>query len=165
MGRHSYGSPTVLTYLRDGPERVEVGSFCSIAAGVTFLLDGQHRHDFVTTSPIMGMGLGLPAGQSGGKGPIIVGHDVWIGREAKILSGVTIGTGAVIGAFSVVAKDVRPYAIVAGNPAREIRRRFSDEECELLLATRWWEWPDERIVAAIDDLWSSDIRGFVERWS
>ena len=80
------------------------------------------------------------------------------------MSGVTIGTGAVVGAYSVVTKDVRPYAIVGGNPAREIRRRFSDEECELLLATRWWEWPDERIAEAIADLWSTDIRGFAERW-
>jgi acetyltransferase-like isoleucine patch superfamily enzyme len=164
MGRHSYGSPTVLTYLPHGTERVEVGSFCSIAAGVSFLLDGQHRVDFVTTSPFGGMGFGNPPGHGCGKGSITVGHDVWIGREAKILSGVTIATGAVVGAYSVVTKDVRPYAIVGGNPAREIRRRFSDEDCELLLASRWWEWPDERIAQAIDDLWSTDIRGFVARW-
>ena len=164
MGRHSYGSPAVIAYLRDGPEQVDVGSFCSIAAGVSFLLDGGHRHDFVTSSPMMGMGFGNPPGHGRGKGSITIGHDVWIGREAKIMSGVTIGTGAVVGAYSVVTRDVRPYAIVGGNPAREIRRRFSDEDCERLLATRWWEWTDERIAAAIDDLWSTDIRGFVARW-
>jgi len=94
----------------------------------------------------------------------VIGHDVWIGRDAALLSGVTIGTGAVVGAFSLVTRDVRPYAIVGGNPAREIRRRFDDEDCDLLLASRWWEWPPERIRAAAADLWSTDVRGFLERW-
>jgi carbonic anhydrase/acetyltransferase-like protein (isoleucine patch superfamily) len=85
-------------------------------------------------------------------------------RDATILSGLTIEVGAVIAACAVVTKDVRPYAIGAGNPAAEKRRRFSDEDCEILLASRWLEWPKARIAAAHDDLWSSDVGAFAERW-
>jgi acetyltransferase-like isoleucine patch superfamily enzyme len=163
-GRHSYGDPRIVTYIENGDGRVEIGTFCSIAYGVQFLLDGAHRIELITTSPLHSLGYPGPAGHGAGKGNIIVGHDVWIGREAKILSGVTIGTGAVIGSYSVVAKDVRPYAIVVGNPAREVRRRFSDEDCETLLRSRWWEWPDDRIREAHLDLWTSDVQAFANRW-
>ncbi len=76
---------------------------------------------------------------------IEVGADVWIGRSARILAGVAIGHGAVVGAYSVVANAVRPYAIVAGNPAREVRRRFSDDIVAALLELKWWDWPLERL--------------------
>ena len=79
-------------------------------------------------------------------GDTVVGNDVWIGREATILPGVTIGDGAVIGAHSVVTKDVRPYEIVAGNPARHIRLRFAESDIARLLAVRWWDWPIEKIT-------------------
>lgn len=160
MGRHSYGMPRIIVYDDAEPTRVTVGSFCSIAAGVRFLLDGDHRHEFITTSPMLHPDE-KPPGHGRGKGSIDVGHDVWIGHGATILSGVAIGTGAVVGARAVVASDVRPYAIVVGNPAREIRRRFSDSQIGELLATEWWTWPDERIQAALPLLWSSDVGALV----
>lgn len=160
MGRHSYGMPRIIVYDERVPTHLTIGAFCSIAAGVRFLLDGDHRHEFVTTSPILEFDE-MPPGHGRGKGPINVGHDVWIGHGATILSGVTIGTGAVVGARAVVASDVRPYAIVVGNPAREVRQRFSDEQIEDLLATEWWTWPDERIEAALPLLWSSDVSAVV----
>jgi chloramphenicol O-acetyltransferase type B len=164
MGRHSYGRPRVITYDDDTFSTVTIGNFCSIAEGVEFLVDGNHRHDLITTSPLQTLGLAGPPGHNAGRGPITVEHDVWIGRSATVLSGVTIGTGAIVGAGSLVAQDVRPYAIVVGNPAREIRRRFSDADCEILLGSRWWHWPDQRVLQAADDLWSGDVSTFAERW-
>ncbi|RUX91838.1 CatB-related O-acetyltransferase [Mesorhizobium sp. M7D.F.Ca.US.004.03.1.1] len=80
-------------------------------------------------------------------GPTEIGNDVWIGRRAIIMPGITIGDGAVVGAGSIVTKDVAPYAIVAGNPAKLIRNRFTDDQIARLLAIRWWEWSDEKIIA------------------
>lgn len=166
LGRHSYCAepPPQLIAYGEG-RRVEVGSFCSISGNVRFFLDGGHRADLITTRPLHSLGLAGPPGHNSSKGAIVIGHDVWIGHSATILSGVTVGTGAVIGTCAVVASDVRPYAVVAGNPAREIKRRFEDEDCELLLASQWWRWSDEKIVAALGDLWSSDVRTFVTRWA
>jgi chloramphenicol O-acetyltransferase type B len=165
IGRHSYfATPPQLLAYAEG-RRIEIGSFCSISGDVRFYLDGSHRTDFITTSPFGGMGLSAPPGTNASKGPITIGHDVWVGHGASVLSGVTIGTGAVVGTQAVVASDVRPYAIVVGNPAREIRRRFADEDCEMLLASRWWEWNDEKILSALGDLWSTDVRSFAERWA
>jgi virginiamycin A acetyltransferase len=87
----------------------------------------------------------------------VVGHDVWIGREAMIMPGVAIGSGAIIGAGSVVTADVRPYAIVAGNPAREIRRRVDDATAEALLELAWWDWPPETIAAAATAIRCTDL--------
>ena len=92
------------------------------------------------------------------KGDIVVGSDVWIGYEAVILAGVTIGDGAIIGARAVVAGDVPPYTIVGGVPARPIRKRFSDDVIEALLELRWWDWRPERIAANLDAIQSGDIR-------
>jgi len=160
MGPHSYGHPRLLSY-GDSKARVEVGGFCSIASGVQFLVDGEHPTDFITTSPLPGLSSPSSEHQGPCRRPIVVGHDVWIGRDATVLSGVTIGTGAVIGACAVVASDVRPYAIAVGNPAREVRRRFADEDVDALLATEWWTWPDSKIQAAIPLLWSPDVDAFL----
>ncbi len=165
IGRHSYfATPPQLLAYAEG-RHVEIGSFCSISGDVRFYLDGGHRMDFITTCAFHTMGLHSPPGHNASKGPITIGHDVWIGHGVSVLSGVSIGTGAVVGTRAVVAADVRPYAIVVGNPAREIRRRFDDEECELLLASRWWEWSEEKIRSALGELWATDVRGFVDRWA
>ncbi len=166
MGRHSYGNPRVIAYPWD-TARVQIGAFCSIAEDVTFMLGGNHRTDCVSTYPFR-IKFGLPDaaedGHGASKGDIQVGSDVWIGRGALILSGVTIGHGAVIGASAVVASDVRPYAIVVGNPAREIRRRFTDEEADALLAIAWWNWPLERILESAPELCSPAIHDFIQRF-
>ena len=89
----------------------------------------------------------------------MIGNDVWIGYEAVIMSGVTIGDGAIIGARAVVAKHVPPYTIVGGIPAKPIRKRFSDEVVSSLLEIKWWEWSDERIRENISAIQSGNIRG------
>jgi chloramphenicol O-acetyltransferase type B len=156
MGRHSYGCPQIIAY--EGHNgRVIIGPFVSIAADVTFLVGGNHRVDLITTSPMLGLVSSVPEGHSWTKGDITVGPDVWIGRNVTIMSGVSIGAGAVVGAHAVVASDVRPYAIIVGNPAKEIRRRFSDKECDSLLSIAWWDWSDEMIREALPILRSGDI--------
>jgi acetyltransferase-like isoleucine patch superfamily enzyme len=81
-----------------------------------------------------------------------VGNDVWLGYESKIMNGVTIGDGAVVGAYAVVARDVRPYAVVVGNPAKEIRRRFPDDVVDFLLELKWWDWPEEKVKENLEVL-------------
>ena len=93
------------------------------------------------------------------KGDIVVGNDVWIGYEAVILAGVTIGDGAIIATRAVVTKDVPPYTIVGGVPAKPIRKRFSDEEIDQLLELKWWDWPPEKIAASIGAIQSGDLEG------
>ena len=163
IGRHTYGTPRIVRYRGDAGE-VRIGSFCSIAEHVEIYLGGNHRSDWVSTFPFRSR-LGLPGayldGHPASRGAVVIGNDVWIGRGATILSGVNVGDGAVIGARSVVTGDVRPYGVAAGNPAREIRRRFSDDEVERLLAVAWWDWPDERIVECVDLLSSARIEEFL----
>ncbi|HEY6781188.1 MAG TPA: CatB-related O-acetyltransferase [Thermoleophilaceae bacterium] len=165
MGRHSYGEPRIQTFPGD-EARVTVGSFSSIAIDVVLMDGGNHRTDWVTSFPLRDR-LGLPGaledGETYAKGDMAIGHDVWIGRGARVLSGVTIGHGAVIGGYSVVTKDVPAYTIVAGNPARPIRQRFSDEQIEALLTIAWWEWPLETIVERVDELSSPDVDAFIRR--
>ena len=98
------------------------------------------------------------------RGTTVIGNDVWIGRDAVIFDGVTIGHGAVIGTRALVTKDVRPYAIVAGVPAKEIRRRFTDEQVDALLEIAWWDWPDEKVLAEADAL-NGEHHDFLARHS
>jgi len=157
IGRWSYGDLTVHSW--DEGATLTVGAFCSIASGVQVLLGGEHRPDWVTTFPfnVLWEGAHQIAGDPGTKGDVTIGSDVWIGSEAMILSGVTVGDGAVIGARSLVAADVDPYAIVAGNPARLLRRRFDQATIETLLDIRWWSWRDEEIAELLPWLLASDI--------
>lgn len=137
-------------------DRLIIGKFCSIACGAKFLLNSaNHALSSLSTYPFplfyeeWGLERANVAQAWDHRGDIVVGNDVWIGYEAVILAGVTIGDGAVVGARAVVTRDVPPYTIVAGVPARMIRRRFSDETIAALLKARWWDWPRERIAANI----------------
>jgi acetyltransferase-like isoleucine patch superfamily enzyme len=166
MGRHSYTRPIVHRY-PDDEGAVRVGNFTSIGDDVEIMPGGNHRADWVTTFPLSVRLAGAahnPPGLPASKGDVIIGSDVWIGRGARILSGVTIGDGAVVGAYSVVTKDVRPYAVVAGVPAIERRRRFDDDVIDQLMRIRWWDWPDEEVLRARQLLESGDIDGFVKRY-
>jgi acetyltransferase-like isoleucine patch superfamily enzyme len=159
VGAHTYGVCTV--HVGQGERaRAHFGSYCSIAVGVELLLGGNHRADWVSTYPFRVL-WNLPGALSDGhprpEPDIEIGSDVWIGTKAMVMPGVKIGHGAVIAARALVTRDVRPYAIVGGVPAREIRRRFSDEQIEGLLALRWWEWPEERVRASLDLLSSPDV--------
>src|SRR5829696_7612182 len=134
-----------------GPERLVIGRYCAIGAGVRFLMGGANHADLgPSTYPFgifggdwadtMDLVMSAPS-----RGDTIVGNDVWFGYSALVLPGVTIGDGAVVAAASVVARDVPPYAVVAGNPARVVRSRFSEDDIERLLRAAWWNWPIELV--------------------
>lgn len=161
IGRFTYGNPEV--FFANSGARLRIGSFCSIAEEVQLFLGGEHRIDWVTTYPFPAMleSARLFTGHPATKGDIVIGHDVWIGRGATVLSGVKIGNGAVIGARALVAKDVPPYAIVSGNPAKLLRLRFEAEVVAALEAIRWWDWPLDRIEAALPTLLSADLPAFI----
>lgn len=160
IGPGTYGCPTILAYPNDA--RLRIGAFCSIAADVGIFLGGQHHPEWVTTYPFGALWREHHhPDQPWSRGDVVIGNDVWIGREAMIMSGVTIGDGAVIAARALVSKDVPPYAIVGGNPAKLIRSRFAPEIVERLLEIRWWDWPEERIRRAAPLLQNADIQGFI----
>ena len=147
-------------------DRLKIGKFCSIACGAKFLFNSaNHALGSLSTYtfPIFYEEWGLDrrsvADAWDNKGDIVVGNDVWIGYEAVILSGVTIGDGAVIGARAVVTKDVPPYTIMGGVPARPIRRRFDEATVETLLRLRWWEWPKEKIARNLVAIQRGEIAG------
>lgn len=149
-------------------DRLIIGKFCAIAAGARFIMNGaNHKLAALTTYPFGIFGQGWEAGVPSLadlplRGDTVVGNDVWIGYRALIMPGVKIGDGAVVAAESVVTADVPPYAVVGGNPARVIRRRFDDAVVDKLLALRWWDWPVERITAAIPLLTGDDIDKLLE---
>jgi virginiamycin A acetyltransferase len=139
-----------------------IGRFCQIASGVEFVMsDANHQMSAVTTFPfytLEGWQMEPPApSDMPFKGDTIIGNDVWIGQNATILPGVHIGDGAIIGANSVVGKDVEPYTIVVGNPAKILRKRFDDELIDLLLEFKWWDKEIEEINALIPLLTCSDL--------
>ncbi|HYH23552.1 MAG TPA: CatB-related O-acetyltransferase [Azospirillum sp.] len=128
-------------------DRLVIGRFCAIAAGVRFLMNGaNHALSGVTTYPFLIFPeWQAPMPEFRMRGDTVVGNDVWIGWEAAVMPGVTIGHGAIVASRAVVTRDVRPYAVVAGNPAVEVRRRFDDATVEELLAIAWWDWPADKI--------------------
>lgn len=143
-------------------DKLLIGKFCMIASGVEFIMNGaNHLSDAVSAYPFAIFGGSWSHAMDGKEYPVkrdtVVGNDVWIGYKAAILPGVHIGDGAIIGAYSVVAKDVAPYAVVGGNPAREIRKRFSEEHVEKLLNLRWWDWPAEEISRQAPLLTGNDV--------
>jgi virginiamycin A acetyltransferase len=140
-------------------DRLIIGKFCSIACGAKFLFtSGNHAKKSLANYPfpIFADAWGLDwtnvAEAWDNKGDTVIGSDVWIGYEAVILQGVHIGDGAIVGARAVVTKDVPPYTIVGGVPARELSKRFPPETVERLLKLRWWDWPTERVRAHAQDI-------------
>lgn len=146
-------------------DKLTIGKFCAIASGVEFILNGgNHLVDALSSYPFSIFGHGWEHAMEGRafphKGDITIGNDVWLGYRSVIMAGVTIGDGAIVGAYSVVTKDVPPYTIVAGNPAKEIRRRFKDADIQRLLEIRWWDWPIEKITANVHLLTSASLEHF-----
>jgi acetyltransferase-like isoleucine patch superfamily enzyme len=166
VGRHTYGVPEIDLYA-SSESRIDIGSFCSLSRGVTLVAGGSHPPDRVSTIPFRirwqlegAYRDGMPAT----RGDVVIGPDVWIGTDAMILSGVTIGPGAIIAARSVVTRDIPPYAIAAGVPARVLRQRFCPESIARLLALAWWDWSDAQIREAIPLLSSPCIEAFLDRY-
>ena len=166
MGNMSYYAPNVVKFKGD-TGRVIIGNFASIAPDADFYVGGLHRVEWVSLYGLRAM-LELPGayedGFTHGRGDIVVGSDTWVTNGCTVMSGVTIGDGAVVGTKAVVAKDVRPYAIVVGNPAKEIGRRFSDEQVEALLRIKWWDWPTELVKERVDALSSPDVDAFIAQF-
>jgi acetyltransferase-like isoleucine patch superfamily enzyme len=162
---HSYIPPQLLQF---GPERGEkglrVGNYSSINGGTRVLLGGHHHAEWVSTYPFRikyGLDGAYDDGQPFSRGPVTIGSDVWIGYDVVILSGVTIGHGAIVAAGSYVVKDVEPYTIVGGNPATPIRRRFDEATVAALLRIAWWDWPHEKVLAHVDQLSAGELSAFV----
>jgi len=135
-------------------DQLIIGKFCSIAAGVTFVMNGgNHLTESVSSFPFAIFGEGWSHAMDGKsyptKGNTIVGNDVWIGYNVTIMPGINIGDGAIIAANTTVTKDVLPYSIVGGNPAKEIKKRFSEEKITELLELQWWNWEIEKITEKV----------------
>lgn len=150
-------------------EQLVIGKFCSIACGAKFLFNSaNHALGSLSTYtfPIFFEEWGLPVEDIprawDNKGDIVIGNDVWIGYEAVVMAGVTIGDGAIIGTRAVVTKDVPPYTIVGGVPAKPIRKRFDDETVKQLLALKWWDWPVEKIRRHLEDIQSGNLEKLIK---
>lgn len=151
--------------------KISLGKYNSIGRDCNFFLHANHRPDWVTTSTTL---LGLVSneieqylmekGHPSCKGDIIIENDVWIGAKSTIMGGVKIHNGAVIGANSVVTKDVPPYAIVVGNPGKIIKYRFTEEQIEKLLKISWWNWSEDNIMKNVSLLWSDNIDNFINNF-
>lgn len=146
IGKYTYHNLKVTDHPRSS---LKIGKFCSIAPEVRIFLGDEHRTDWVTTYPFGSVNKDVFGNHDTGhpytKGDVVIGNDVWIGFGATIMSGVTIGDGAVIAARSHVVRDVKPYEVVGGNPAKHIKSRFDAETVRLLLELKWWDKPDSLI--------------------
>lgn len=155
---------------RDGVDKLVIGSFCSIGSGASFIMAGNqgHRTDWASSYPFFYMqqepAFAAARDAFAPAGDTVIGSDVWIGTEAMVLPGITVGHGAVIGSRAVVTRNVAPYSIVAGNPAKEVRTRFPAEQVQMLLEMQWWDWPLPAIEAAMPLLCSGDIQGLYDHW-
>ncbi len=143
-------------------DKLIIGKFCMIASDVKFIMNGaNHLTSAITSYPFAIFGKGWEKAMDGKsypqKGDITIGNDVWIGYNATIMAGVTIGDGAIISTNSTVVKDVEPYTIVGGNPAKEIKKRFAEGKIAKLLNIKWWNWDIERITENIRNLTDNDI--------
>jgi len=148
-------------------DKLIIGKFCMIASDVKFIMNGaNHLTNSLSTYPFAIFGKGWESAMDGKnypkKGDIIIGNDVWIGYNATVMAGVTIGDGAVIAANSTVIKDVDTYSIVGGNPAKEIKKRFSKDIIKRLLELKWWNWDIEKITKNIQHLTGDEIEKIVE---
>lgn len=146
-------------------DKLIIGKFCSIACGAKFIFNSaNHTLSSISTYPFpiffeeWGLNIKDVAAAWDNKGDIIIGNDVWIGYEAVIMAGVTVGDGAIIGTRAVVTKDVPPYTIVGGVPAKPIRKRFDNETLDELLKIRWWDWPEEKIAKNIQAIQSGCLK-------
>lgn len=148
---------------RNDVDKLIIGSYCSIGSGACFIMAGNqgHRHNWISSFPFFYMSevKYFSKGINGFKnsGNTIIGNDVWVGSEAMIMPGVKIGDGAVIGSRSLVTKNVEPYSIMGGNPAKLIKKRFSENHIKMLVQMKWWDWDETILEKAIPILCSEDV--------
>lgn len=161
MGINCYGVPSIKHKHKDA--NLTIGNYCSIAKNVEIYLGGNHRVDWVTTYPFPRYFKELAhiPGCAATRGNVEIGSDVWLCQNVTILSGVKIGHGAVVANGAIVTKDVPPYAIVGGNPAKLIRWRFDEETRKALLKSAWWDWPEDEVLKAAPLLCSDNIADFL----
>lgn len=159
IGRHTYGQDYITVHEFGEDTKLRIGSFCSIYKDVHVILGGNHRtawgslYPFGTIPPFTG----TKQSNSVSKGDVTIGNDVWLGYGVTIMSGVTIGHGSAVAANSHVVKDVEPFSIIGGNPARLIKKRFSDEQIANLLKYPWWDLDDEQVTELIPLLNSFEV--------
>ena len=161
---HSFeGCVRYLDRKRKDVDRLIIGKYCSIGSGAVFIMAGNqgHRSDWISTFPFYYQANIFKNSKNPYKkiADTVIGNDVWIGSEAMIMAGVTIGSGAIIASRAVVTKDVEPYSIVGGNPAKIIKYRFNQEEITKLLKLKWWNWSEERVKEMMPLLCSGDVLG------
>jgi len=166
VGKYTYGKPNI--HWNNSGARLVIGNFCSIARNVRVYLGGNHRTDWITTFPFGHIHQKVfnsfnGAGHPSTKGDVIIGNDVWIGENVTIMSGVTIGDGVVIANNSHVVKNVEPYSLVGGNPAKFIKYRFQPEQIEKLLKIQWWYWDDGKINENIHLLCNDKVDEFINK--
>lgn len=162
LGFGTYGLP--LIHDTHGGNILEIGSFCSIASGVQIFLGNMHRTDWVSSYPFPAFfeeARHIPDYEVS-RGKVVIGHDVWLCADCTILSGVTIGNGAVVASGAIVTRDVEPYAVVAGNPARTIKFRFDERVRSELLMAAWWDWPITEILSVVEILCSDRVEDLLK---
>ena len=149
VGDFTYGRPDILFH--EAESKVIIGKFCSIGQNVTIMIGGNHRYDLGSSYPfcVFMKEFSHLDGFCAPKGNVVIGNDVWIGNDVKIMAGVTIGDGCVIAANAVVTKDVMPYTVVGGVPAKKIKDRFAHDIVEKMMEIKWWDWDDELLYHAI----------------
>jgi acetyltransferase-like isoleucine patch superfamily enzyme len=161
IGIGTYGMP--LVHDLNENTTLRIGAYTSIASNVQIFLGGNHRADWVSSYPFPAFfpEAGHIKNFDVSRGDVVIGSDVWLCANCTILSGVKIGHGAVIASGAVVSRDVEPYAVMAGNPARHVRWRFDEPVRLALLETAWWTWPEEEIKQILDKLCSSNLDEFI----
>lgn len=165
VGDYTYGTNNIIIHRFSGTDTVKVGKFCSIASNCNIFLGANHRTDWITTYPFGVMHKKIfdnfdGTGVATGKGGVVIGNDVWLAANVTIMGGVQIGDGAVVANNSHVVKDVPPYSIVGGNPARIIKYRFNPDEIAKLQQIRWWDWPIEQINVHLPLLCANNLTAF-----
>jgi acetyltransferase-like isoleucine patch superfamily enzyme len=166
VGKHTYGQHNIEIYYWGEGTWLDIGNFCSISGHIQVYLGGNHRTDWATTYPFGHINQNIfdsfnGEGHPQTKGNVVIGNDVWIGTHVTIMSGVTIGDGATIANNSVITKDVEPYTVVGGNPAKFIKKRFDDETVNQLLELKWWELEDSHINQMSPYLCNSNFKEYL----
>jgi len=162
VGNYTYGASNISLHTWGEGTKVKIGKYCSIAGNTHIYLGGNHRIDWFTTYPFGHINTDIfpdfdGEGHPSSYGDVIIGNDVWIGDDVTIMSGITIGNGAVLAAHAVITKDVLPYTVVGGNPAKLIKYRFDLATIDYLQQLKWWDLPESTVNKLSPALCSSDL--------